>query len=211
MAVTIIAGGNKLEGTISVYSLDATLTFTPRLSSTITKHPVETGSTITDHVFLNNTIIDVTGIITNSGAIPVKGGTASGVGLGDLIPSPTVSGTGGIRVQSAHDILVNIFNNRELITINSELQVYDNCIVTSLSLPRSPDIGDTLRIEMTLEQLQVVSSERLPVSSDLLDAIAINQKKGTKTASDSDNEVGSKEARIVRTIKTYIETQLQVN
>ncbi len=169
MATAILVGGGPVEGSTPLV-LDATLDVNPRFSNTVTKHPIETGSTITDHVFKNNTVIDVNGLITNNS-------------IGNSFEDDYRFN----RLQTVHDLLVSLHDSRQVISISSQYKVYSNCIITSLSIPRNAQIGDSLSVSITLEQIQIVTSQFVTVSQALVDAATRNQNKGQKTGVDSNN------------------------
>ena len=91
------------------------------------------------------------------------------------------------RLQTVHDLLVSLHDSRQVISISSQYKVYSNCIITSLSIPRNAQIGDSLSVSITLEQIQIVTSQFVTVSQALVDAAARNQNKGQKTGVDSNN------------------------
>lgn len=177
MAFTLIAGGSNrgLLQTPSVVHIDATTNITPRFSNQVTKHPVESGGTISDHAFQQNTEIDVTGCIVN---YPINGS-----GEADFR-----------RVEDQYRLLRRIWSTREFTTIRSELEAYQNCILTSMSFPRTPQVGDSLEFNLTFEQVQVVSPPQSAlVSDEIIDRILRPQKVGNKEIVDSESEGNSEQ------------------
>lgn len=169
MPTAILVGGGPVEG-LTPLVFDAALNVNPRFSNTVTKHPIETGSEVSDHVYKRNTVIDVDGLITN-------------YSVGNIFEDNIRFN----RLQTVYDLLTRLHENREMISISSQYQVFNNCVITSLSIPRNAQIGDSLQVVMTLEQLQVVTSQFVQVSQELLDAAANNRNKGQKTGADSNN------------------------
>jgi hypothetical protein len=51
-------------------------------------------------------------------------------------------------------------------------------------MPRSAEIGDSLRVEMTLEQIQIVGTDITEVSQAIFDAASVNTKIGGKSTKD---------------------------
>jgi hypothetical protein len=184
MTLILLAGGFGATGvpTIDSFKLDATVTLTPRRSTTVTKHPIEGGSTVSDHIFKNNTIIDVTGVVVNT-PMPQSFRDAQ---LGRDRVATTPPGRFD-RVQSAHDVLVKAFEDQEILIISTELDSFSNCIITDLSMPRSAEIGDSLRVEMTLEQIQIVGTDITEVSPAIFDAASTNTKVGGKSTKDDNS------------------------
>lgn len=181
MALVIIAGGNGRES-FDILKFDAVTSIDYKRSATITKNPVETGRDLTDHVFTNNTNIDIIGVITNS-PLPGQRNQVSG---NERVLSPT---TGYKRTQNTYDVLVTAFETREIIEISSEFDSFRNCVIRSLDIPRTAQIGESLEVRISLEQIQVVSADILEdqVSQVIRDAAARPKKKGEGIAVSEDS------------------------
>jgi hypothetical protein len=206
MSFVIIASGGEgfrtLDNTIpQVYNFDATVSLTSRRTANVTSHPVEGGSTASEHVVVSNTIVDLVGIIVQ---IPMPKPYHE-INRGNDVIEASRDGLDLDRIHAATDVLVKVFNDRELITISSEIDVFPNCIITSLNLPRTAEIGDTLRIEMTLEQLQIIQLETTEVSKEIFDSAAANKKIGGTSSVDSDNPDNS---TTEKTVLSSVEKQL---
>lgn len=198
MALILIAGGKGGTEAQEIYRFDAVLNVDAKRSSTVTKHPVETGVTITDHVFTNNTIIEISGVITNQ---PIPQKLFNPVIGQDRIEKPFEGAR--VRVQSAYDVIVKSFNDKELITISHEFDSFANCIITNLTIPRNAQIGESMSIKLTLEQLQIVSTDISEVSQEIFDSATVNKKKGAGSSSDPDapSATNEEKARWSRTIE----------
>jgi hypothetical protein len=191
MALILIAGGKGGTEEQEVYRFDAVLNVDAKRSSTVTKHPVETGVTITDHVFTNNTIIEISGVVTNH---PIPQKLFNPVIGQDRIEKPFEGAR--VRVQSAYDVIVKSFNDKELITISHEFDSFANCIITNLSIPRNAQIGESMSIKLTLEQLQIVSTDISEVSPEIFDAASVNKKKGSGSSVDPEAPSASNEEKV---------------
>lgn len=173
MSFTIIAGARQgLLTDASVVFIDAATSVSVKLPNKVTSHPVGNGSNISDHVFQNNAVIDIQGVMTN-------------------YPFHLPRDSGPNRVRDSYRKLRTIYNSREFVTVRTELAAYTNCIITSLTFPESPQTGDSLHFSVTLEQVQIVEPEAVITSPALLDRILNNQKTGNKTAVDSENQGNS--------------------
>lgn len=175
MAFTIIAGGSTrgLQDS-SIVHIDAAVNVTPRLRNTVTAHPVEGGSNVSDHVFRQNTTIDVQGCIVN---FPFRDAPDAGLN----------------RVREQYRQLSRLKELRQFVTIRTELETFTSCVITSLSFPRTAQVGDSLQFSITFEQLQIVQADEIIASSDLLDRILRPQKVGNKEAVDAETPGNSEE------------------
>lgn len=187
MATVFLAGG-EFEGSSIV--ADAITQVNPKHTSTITNHPVETGVSISDHIFKNNVVIDIMGEFSNN---PVE-----------LVQQNLVASQTNNRDQEAWGILFKIYSEEQPLTIVSRFQVYENCFITALTPLDETDTGETLRFSMTLEQIRFASLQEraasLVVRSSNTDNVAINDSKGVKSGG---KEVTSrKEQSVNQLVKT---------
>lgn len=174
MATALLAGTPNTTQDTPLY-LDATVSITINRSSTITKHPVEGGSNISDHVFRNNNTIDIECLISDN----VIGGVNN---LDDF-------GQGAGRTQRVYDMLSRMHDNRELVTVVSDLEVFRNCVINKLSTPRTEEFGSSAMLSIGLEQLQLVSSQITSVDTTIFDSNQPNTRKNglSRNSNNPDN------------------------
>lgn len=189
MAFTIIAGGRQsLITDESVIHIDAATTVTPYFRNTVTSHPTEGGNNVSDHVYRQNTTIEVQGIITN---YPIRDAVDAG-------PN---------RVREQYRRLVRLKENREFLSLRTELQVFEQCVITAMSFPRTAKVGDSLQFSITLEQVQVVEPEVVVTDAELLDRLLRPKKvgdKGSKNSETDDDSVFSK-IQDSSTFRTFVD------
>ncbi|KGQ61411.1 phage baseplate protein [Gallibacterium anatis] len=131
--------------TIGVLELDALLTETTSLSSQITEYPVEDGTVISDHITQESERLSLSGVITGAG-------TLFNVGLGKY------------KLISAKETLRELHANRELITIVTGLDVYEDFAIESLEIERNSDDGERLNITAEFRKINKVTlrAEEMP-------------------------------------------------
>lgn len=183
MPTVFLVGGGPVED-LTPLVFDATTSVVPNRSSTVTKHPVETGVTITDHIFRNNTTIQVEGYITNNAV----------AGIRDQYTND--------RTQTVYDLLTQLHRDRQLVAVSHRFEVFTDCAIVSLNLPDTPQLGGILHVTMTLEQLQVVESEFVQV-----EGLQSRVNVGQKTPVSSENPANSTEqteelSRIERVLRS---------
>lgn len=168
MATVFLAGG-EFEGSSIV--ADAITQVHPKHTSSITSHPVESGSNISDHIFTNNVVIDVMGEFSSS---PVN-----------KVQSNLVGYENNSRDQEAWGVLYKIYSQEQPLTIVSRFQVYENCFITALTALDEVDTGETLRFSMTLEQVRFATLQEraatFSVSKPYEDNTANKEVKGVTT------------------------------
>ncbi|KGQ55033.1 hypothetical protein IO44_07685 [Gallibacterium anatis str. Avicor] len=131
--------------TIGVLELDALLTETTSLSSQITEYPVEDGTVISDHITQESERLSLSGVITGAG-------TLFNVGLGKY------------KLISAKETLRELHANRELITIVTGLDVYEDFAIESLEIERNSDDGERLNVTAEFRKINKVTlrTEEMP-------------------------------------------------
>lgn len=129
--------------------LDATIEERHEYSNTITDHPIEAGGFVTDHVYENPRVLDVTGEITDS---PVSFFSA-------------LNGISNRRIE-AKDQLVALYEAREVITVVTGLEIYDDMVMENLTFPRNQQTGQRLQFSVTFKQISLVASEIVGVAAE---------------------------------------------
>ena len=101
------------------YFFDAILKLDHERSLTITDSPVEEGASITDHSYVNQKRISLNIAMSDVHCSIVAGQFAQRF----------------TRSISAFDTLEEILEEREMVTINTKLAVYENMLLETLSVP----------------------------------------------------------------------------
>lgn len=132
---------------IDGYEIDVAVTETHGFESEVTEHPVESGADIADHVRARPIVVTLDSVVSDTpiGDLAARRST-------DTLPS-----------REALARLLAIRDAREPITIETDLRVYDNMVMESLSIPRSVQTGDALRFSATFKQIQLVTNARTTV------------------------------------------------
>lgn len=125
---------------------DATLSESHTAGNEITKHPVEVGSDITDHIRRQPEKLTLQGIVSNT---PL-------VFLASLTESPT-------RAEEAYEKLKEIKDNGQLISVVTTLRQYDNMALVNMSVVRDVQNGNVLNATLELEE--ILTAETLEETS----------------------------------------------
>lgn len=144
---TVFIAGSFVYPSPVFIEMDATVEIAHNFKSQITKHPVESGSKITDHVRPENASFSVKGYVSNHHVAPVVQGN--------------VLGDNGKRTKIAYDYLRNMQKNSVPFTMVTELDSYPNCVIEDLNIPVTAKNGEAIEINLRIEQLRVVSPEFL--------------------------------------------------
>lgn len=156
--VTTIDGS---AGGITVIELDAAISTQHTRTVTATKHPVEKGAKITDHLRPEPEQLVIEGLVSNT---PL-GRTAQtravdfvGNQFATTASTPSAFGTPGYA-EEAFKKLDDIAGKGVLVTIATQYMTYTDMALTSFVAPRDGSTGDALRFTATFEKIVIVSNK----------------------------------------------------
>lgn len=131
--------------TIGALELDALLTESTSLSSQITEYPVEDGTVISDHITQESEKLSLSGVITSAGT------------LFNISP-------GKSKLIDAKETLRELHKKRELITIVTGIDTYEDFAIESLEIERNSDDGERFNVTAEFRKIQKVTlrSEEMP-------------------------------------------------
>lgn len=130
------------------YVFDAYLRMDNVESITATKNPVESGSNITDHAYVNPKIFHFD------------------IGMTDTSLGKVFGQFGFIdRPVNAYRLLSYWLNERKLITLNGKYGFYRNVLVTSINAHDDYTTNEALKVSITLEEVLVTSTQLVKVSA----------------------------------------------
>lgn len=136
--------------------VDAVIKETHELRATATEHPVESGSTIVDHIHSEPVTLQIEGIISNT--------PTTFIGI-----TAFKSASNYLKEQSndlselAFKKLQAIFAARQPITIATSLKDYTDMVLESLSIERTAHTSASLHFRATAKQIRIVNQARIKV------------------------------------------------
>lgn len=154
-----------------ILTLDATKFINPQFPSRATQHPIEDGASISDHIILDNTKLDIEGLVT---------------GAASLAGNAFVSATPKEALQA----LLRAREKREVVQVLTSLTTFEDMAITSMSFPRDNETGDALDIKISFEQITIASSSFVQVAPVVLASDIADAASGTET-------LGSQETSVV--------------
>ena len=166
-------------------SLDLILTETHSLNAVVTQHPVQDGSTISDHI----TILPRSGtmrvLVSNFSLSAAKGDDRAdwdeiydqGEAAQKSLPN---------RAEDAWKKLKDLVKKRELVKVVTSLEVYEDVALTRVETTRDGDTGDALEIDIDYEQVTKVKLKETKVTAQVQPRdmkSTINQKSAVQVNS----------------------------
>lgn len=116
------------------FVFDAVFSTEHNLSITATQHPVQTGSSVSDHAFTNPTEVSIE------------------VGMSDAM-----QGVGADHSVNAFQQLKAIMMRKEPLTVITRLDTYKNMLITSISAPDNYETMHGLKAQVYFQQIEIVS------------------------------------------------------
>lgn len=191
-ALTSILGGKTkvqfIQNNQTVITLDCSLNETHSRMSPPTKHPVENGATVSDHIIVEPFSLEITGIISDNPIGGLQGllTEAATTLASALIPTPgltaiagamgLVSAIAGSKRPSvaAYLQLIQLQQNGQPFDVLTSLYRYPSMWISSLSVPRDAGSGSMLLFTVKLEQLLLVTPQSVNIQIFANGALASN-------------------------------------
>lgn len=151
--------------------LDAVLDESHDWQADATINPVEEGSPVTDHIIEQPDKLKIRGFVSET----------------PLVASESVRGAKSTPwaesiTQPVFDLLRELIKKRELITVYTKYRIYDDMVLTNLTIPRSAATGEAIEFTAEFVHIRKVATQTVDVPD------GISAKKDKK----SDAGVGKK-------------------
>lgn len=174
-----------------VLIFDAIRTEDHTMSATVTEHPVENGSIISDHVIQQPDKLTITGLVSNTpidliGSYAVTGKddvllTAETIGAvkpeeatgapksGNIFTSKLGAnylinkGSSNARSNAAYIIMKNFLKNAIPVVVRTGLDVYTDMIITDMRTNRDARNGDSWSPSITFQKIERVQSKQVKI------------------------------------------------
>ena len=119
-------------------------------TSKITRYPIEDGSTISDHIINDPDAVSITGVVMRTTI---------------LSPNPSTD-----RALTAYTEILQLMENKQLISLSTGLQVYSDMHIESFTVPRNFQTGADLTFSMKLVNARIAKSQTTLIpQSQLID------------------------------------------
>ena len=144
----------RKEGySVGAVELDLILDENHSKNAQVTENPLQDGRAVSDGIYLELREGSLTGLVSNHSikhSVPPDRQTAEG--LLDKAENYQLEN----RAKQAWEDLKSLMDSKQLVTIVTSLEVYDNVAITSIETERDGDTGDALEIKVGFKQVQKV-------------------------------------------------------
>jgi hypothetical protein len=169
---------------VEILTLDAVLSHQINYIGSVTEHPIEDGSTISDHVKLDPVEISLTGFVTNTPVSLLSGGF--------LQPyDPT-------RSRIAYEALVEVWKNKELVQIIDKLDLFENMVMTGLQIPRDGTNFHAFQFTANFKHLAKIGTQSVEILPAAEQIAAPAENTGKQTPTTSTEEEGEEASALYR-------------
>lgn len=164
----------KKDFSIGVIVLDALLSETHDRSASITDNPIEDGAVVADHITNDPITVSIEGFVTNTPTSLFRN-------LNALI-NPLD------RVQDIFDSLELFYEFKSILQVVTNLKVYEDMAIESLSIPKDSASGDAFTFTIDFKKITKVSKETVKIPASVVGrgrrpkALAQSGVKGGKKA-----------------------------
>jgi len=159
------------EITVILFRFDASLNEGISRSAEVTKHPVEQGADITDHVRVLPRTITIQGWVSNN---PIQFAASQRTG-----PAPRSI------VADAYQALEQIMDAKTPVRVVTDLRNFDDMILANIDASRDKDTGQILDATITLEQIIIATTETVEPPNPVKKQRAKKKKEGKKVAKET--------------------------
>ena len=138
---------------VGAVELDLILDESHSKNAQVTENPLQDGRAVSDSIYLELREGSLTGLVSNHSikhSVPPDRQTAEG--LLDKAENYQLEN----RAKQAWEDLKSLMDSKQLVTIVTSLEVYDNVAITSIETERDGDTGDALEIKVGFKQVQKV-------------------------------------------------------
>lgn len=135
-------------GEMIAINISASINETHSMTATVSKHPIEDGSKIADHVQSEPTTVSMEGVIVADD----DGGGAAEVTQ---------------RKQDLYARLEELFATKELVSLLTGLKTYERMLFTKLVTTRDRTTGNIVRFTADLEQVTFATAETVALKADV--------------------------------------------
>jgi len=156
----------KKKARIGELEVDVVVTETHNQLSEVTDSAVENGSTVSDHVNIQPATLSMEGVISNR---PTS--------LREFAQKQL----SGKDAQQGYDDLRRLAELGSLVTVVTNIRVYDNMVMTSFSVDRDKSTKEVIRFRSEFKQINFAQNASIPGPTTQVNTAQATKNLGSKT------------------------------
>lgn len=175
----------RTKKSIGGIELDAVITEAHSNVVTLTKNPVELGADISDHAIIQPKVLNITAQVSDTPLGAAAFGQILDTVTGLFGSSTTQNLT---RSNAAYNAMVQLMETREPISVQTKLKLYQDMIITNLSVTQDKDSSRIVMFNLTIEEVIITESKIIKLTEAELQAgspreqATSAEEKGRQTA-----------------------------
>ncbi len=126
-----------------------------RMNNTVTASPIETGESISDHMFNEPIEISMDCIVSDDDPTRFIQNIIGGVQ--GLISGEGIQEQVSARV-NAYETLKDLWQNKGVIDVVTGFETFSNMAITSIDIPRANEDGRSIKFNVTMVQITILPS-----------------------------------------------------
>lgn len=167
--------------------LDAVLDESHDWQADATMNPVEEGSPVTDHIIEQPDKLKIRGFISET----------------PLVASESVRGANSTPwaeslTQPVFDLLHDLIKARETVTVYTKYRIYDDMVLTNLTIPRSAATGEAIEFTAEFVHIRKVATQMVDVPKGINPKKEAKGDAATGKKSEPTKDAGKKQAETVQ-------------
>jgi len=175
----------RVKAQIGIIQFDASVSESHNSPSEVTDHPVEEGSTVSDHIRKLPKEFELNGLVTNTPIVFLATTLAESPLTVDSNPTDS-------RVESAYSELERIQEAGETVDVVTSLREYTDMAITNVSVTREKATGQILDSTISLREILFAKALTLELPVPLNVANKAAKNKGKKQKQDSTSQQAAK-------------------
>lgn len=138
--------GNK-KYSVGNITFDLLLSENHKLKSTITKHKIEDGSNLNDHIELQPRSGDLNGLISNFS-----------INAGTLVSN---------RAQDAFDEMEKLMEAEEPVTVVTIMKTYKDMAISDVTVARTNSTGEAIALNISFEKIRIKKLQEVTIEATI--------------------------------------------
>lgn len=152
---------------IGFLELDCVMAETINMANGVTSAPIETGESVTDHMFNEPLQLTIDAIISDDDPTRFIQSPEFLVGLGtSLLPDSLVRQAGRASILStprpvrleAYEALRDLWQNKGVIDVVTGFETFSNMAITNIDIPRENEDGRSIKFTVNMIQITILPS-----------------------------------------------------
>lgn len=138
-------------------TLDVSLAERHVMERQVTQYPVESGATISDHLQRRPQKLEISAYLTDTPSDIVEATVEAArnlqTAIAQSLDEPVVGPLASTRSKDLYRLLETLADREAVCRVVTDLRVYQDMVLLTLGVPRAPEDGRGLRVDLTFQRI----------------------------------------------------------